>query len=735
MTQYPAAHTPPPGEEHWHGLRDHLRVTARCAEEFARVLGLPALAHAAGILHDIGKNSPAFQQYLQDAFQAESTNNASFRSRSIDHKTAGAIAGSELCPALAFAILGHHGGLPGQAALANQLQNAGKIPDIRQAITDGKQLLGDDWPIASLMAEAEHLAATPLQADLLMRLLYSCLVDADALDTESHFTPQEETKRAVDIQLDDLLTDFLTNQKTLLSKANDTPVNAVRKSVYQDCLRAAALPLGVFTLTVPTGGGKTRSSLAFALQHALRHGQERVIYAVPYTSIIEQTAEVFRGIFSHPQAVLEHHSSVREAEDDYDADGKDLALWQRLAAENWDAPLIVTTTVQCFESLFAARPAKCRKVHRLARSVLILDEAQALPPPLLAPIIDALHTLVTRYGTTVVLCTATQPALSAETGFLRGFTNVREIVAEPARHFMALERVTYAIKSQPWSWEQVSAEMRRRDQVLTVLNTRKDALALLEALQDPDALHLSTLLCPAHRRAILAEIRRRLNEELPCRVVSTQVVEAGVDLDFPCVLRAVGPLDRIVQAAGRCNREGKHERGEVIIFTPETLAMPSGAYRTAFEHAAQFLRDPRLDLQKPDLFPAYFRAVFADIQLDSSGIQALRARLDFPEVAARFRMIPDETVSVLVAYEQARMNTLIDRLRAKGHANRQDWREAQQMSVALRKRDFDKYLRAGNVIEVLPGVGIYRWLGSYHPVFGITAVSWDPADLMVSRDQ
>ncbi len=718
MAYAPAAHTPRPGTPTWHTLADHLRATACLAEAFARAAGLPALARAAGLLHDLGKASPAFQTYLRQCARA-ADDGAPPPRRGVDHKTAGALATAD-CPPLAFAIAGHHGGLPSLVQLQQRLQQASSL--------DGLPV-PDDLPALLAAATQELAEASPQEADLLIRLLYACLVDADALDTEAHFDPAEAAGRAVTVTPDDLWQALAADQERLQAHAEPTMVNAVRRAVYADCLRAAELPPGVFTLTVPTGGGKTRSSLAFALAHARRHGLRRVIYAVPYTSIIEQTAGVFRGIFPDPQAVLEHHSAAPEPDEDDDA-AADGRLWARLAAENWDAPLIVTTTVQCFESLFAARPAACRKVHRLAGSVLILDEVQALPPGLVTPVIDALRLLAERYGTTVVLCTATQPALTAESGLLRGFAGVREIVRDPAAHFQALRRVTYTLPPVPWSWETVAETMRDRPQCLTVLNTRADALALLEILDDPDALHLSTLLCPAHRRAVLDGVRARLRDGRPCRVVSTQVVEAGVDVDFPCVLRAIGPLDRLVQAAGRCNREGKHATGEVIIFTPEEHRMPKGAYATAFAHARQVLQRPEVDLHDPAIFPAYFRAVFGDVQTDANGIQALRERLEFPAVAAAFRMIPEDTVPVLVPYDTARMEALVARARGKGHLSRADWREAQQYSVAVRRRELQQYQRDGLVEEVLPDSGLFRWLGGYS-ARGLAEVAWDAADLIV----
>lgn len=721
------AHTPIPGSCTWHLLDDHLQATARLAEMFAAPMGCPALARVAGLLHDLGKASPAFQAYLQQCARAAADASRAPR-RGVDHKTAGAAAGAMLCPALGFAILGHHAGLPSLDMLKNTLQHTTSMLDMQALIAEGTRTINADAQLANTLArEMTTLPSAALDADLLIRLLYSCLVDADALDTEAHFDPAAAAERGVSLTQDDLWALFLADQTRLQAQALPTAVNAVRQAVYADCLQAAELPPGVYTLTVPTGGGKTRSSLAFALAHARRHGLRRVIYAVPYTSIIEQTAGVFRGIFPDEQAVLEHHSAAPEP--DVDATTA-RHLWARLATENWDAPLIVTTTVQCFESLFAARPAACRKVHHLAQSVLILDEVQTLPPVLLTPILDMLRGLVERYGTTVVLCTATQPALTVESGLLRGFSVVREIVRDPAAHFQALRRVTYTHVPTPWSWAQVADAMRAYPQCLTIVNTRADALAVLDTLADPDALHLSTLLCPAHRRAVLDDIRQRLREHRPCRVVSTQVVEAGVDVDFPCVMRAAGPLDRIVQAAGRCNREGMIDSGDVLIFTPDDNHMPRGAYATAFAHAQQVLQRPKVDLHDPAIFPAYFRAVFGDVQTDASGIQTLRERLDFPAVAAAFRMIPDDTVPVLVPYAVRAAEALVARVRAKGHLSRADWREAQQYSVAVRRRECLQYQCDGLVEEVLAESGLFRWLGGY-TARGLTGVAWDAADLII----
>jgi CRISPR-associated endonuclease/helicase Cas3 len=361
--------------------------------------------------------------------------------------------------------------------------------------------------------------------ELFVRVLFSALVDADYLDTERHFAPERSVAREWKVDMEALWTRFLADQARLTG-VDPSPVNQIRHEIYEQCVRAAVQPPGVYSLTVPTGGGKTRSAMAFALLHAIRHAFDRIIVAIPYTSIIEQTADVYRGIFGDAP-VLEHHSGI----DPERADDGARPDWARLASENWDAPIVVTTTVQVFESLFSDRPSRCRRLHNIARSVIILDEVQTLPPNLLAPILDVLKDLVAHYHVTVVLCTATQPALTESpfTPQLRGFQRVQEITADAARYFAQLRRVRYERPGELWSWSQVAAVMRQEPQALAVVNTKRDALALLDVLGDSGGLHLSTLLCGAHRRDVLRDVRGRLARGEPCRLVSTQVIEAGVD--------------------------------------------------------------------------------------------------------------------------------------------------------------------------------------------------------------
>jgi CRISPR-associated endonuclease/helicase Cas3 len=741
-----AAHTPNDAGD-WQSMTGHVLggegtpgVTP-LAETFAAVFGAGEWGKWAGLLHDIGKYSDEFQDYLVACEEAKRNRKRPPR-KGVDHKSAGAWMASRQIKnrPLAVAMLGHHGQIYSSADFDDKLAKTETRPELHQSLERGMA------EIAELKSTSPQLPSwlppkpsAKKEAELFLRMIYSCLVDADSIDTEAHFNADKSGMRGDATPLmryRDLLHE---NQQSLMEDAKpaDTEVNRVRREVYEACRNAAALPPGVFRLTVPTGGGKTRSSLTFALEHALLHGMDRIIYAIPYTSIIDQTVGVFRSIFGEGEnapRVLEHHSAVPEPErgEDEDSQGEDPALWRRLASENWDARLIVTTTVQLFESLFSHKPARCRKVHRLAKSVLILDEAQTLPLPLLKPIVDALKQLAAHYGMTVVLCTATQPALD-NSPYLKGFDDVREIISpdDRNRHFRQLERVRYAVAPEPWTWERVADEMETSDQCLTVLNTRRDAIILLEILEErgvPGLVHLSTLLCGAHRRKIIKEVKTRLKQGEPVRLVSTQVVEAGVDLDFPKAMRAVGPLDRIIQAAGRCNREGLRDHGEVIVFFPAEGRTPKGPYAAAQGQAEIMLRQSA-DLHRPETIEAYFRALYGLGNLDEREIQPMREAWNFPLVAEKFRMIDEEdTVPILAPYDKALFDEVIEEARKREQMTRRLWRQAQPLTVSIFRKDFEARQA---MIETVILDQLYVWRGTYDELRGLVGVARDPSDLII----
>lgn len=506
----------------WHSLADHLRGTSQRAGDFAAPYGGGAIARAIGLLHDTGKVHPLWQEYL-----AASTANPSLRGHGPEHKLAGvllALRNPALDP-FAFAIAGHHGGMPSAAELKNTLRTElDRIRAAEEAIALARAELPELAELETATIEGippAVIAGGRTSIEHFIRMVFSALVDADFLDTEAHFDlGRTDGRTGNDRSMADLLARFLAYYEKRFGNAEGT-LAGIRREIFEACLVASEAPPSFFRLAVPTGGGKTLAGLVFALQHAVHHGKRRVIFAVPYLSITEQTAAVYRGIFPEDGTVLEHHSGFHESSDEEYASGA--VMWSRLAAENWDAPVIVTTTVQLLESLFAHRPSRARKLHNIAGSVIVLDEVQSLPGPLLTPTLDMLRELVDHYGVTVVFSSATQPAYEVLDAFRE--VSATPIVPEPERYYRALKRVTYEARldHRP-PWDEVAGWLADEPQALAIVNTKKDALALLDALDAAgvtDVRHLSTLLCGTHRSDTIEEIGRRLRDKEPCIVVST----------------------------------------------------------------------------------------------------------------------------------------------------------------------------------------------------------------------
>lgn len=716
----PLAHSPH-GEREGHDLWEHLRAVAELTANFSKPFGADELGWWAGLWHDIGKIHPDFQSYLRNPT----------RRKGPDHKGAGAVLALQYAQPLAFLIAGHHGGLHEMADLKARLRDWTRAEHVRAAISSATSR----WPeIKPTRGPAVPGYATDaLTQEFLVRLLFSALVDADRLDTEAYFHPEAADLRLPRVSLAELWQRFEANQRELTGQPGI--VGEVRHEAYLASVRSASGPPGAYRLTVPTGGGKTRSGLAFALRHALENGLERIIVAIPYTSIVEQTVDVYRSILGE-SAVLEHHSGAEGPLDPENPTPEE--QWIQLASENWDAPIVVTTTVQLFESLFSSHPSKARKVHNLVRSVIVLDEVQTLPPELLDPILDGLRQLTSHCGASVVLSTATQPALD-ESPLLRGLTNVREIAPNHPQWYQKLRRVEFTAIPEPWSWERVGAELGDHRQVLAIVNTRADAARLLRVLKEHEVLHLSALMCGAHRRAVLSKIKDRLLSGSVCRVVATQVVEAGVDLDFPVVLRAIGPLDRIVQAAGRCNREGKRDSGRTLVFTPADGGMPRGSYRTGALLAQRFMADPEFDFYDPNVFIDYFRELYRHVDTDAHKIQALRRSFDFPGVAKAFRMIREDSVPVVVPYWEVDREDAVARevaahldevvRRPHGRPPRWFWRRLQPYLVQVQRKSLNEYVARGIASEILPG--LWRWWGHYDPVRGLVDEPLSPEEYVV----
>ena len=743
--------TPPLAHGPGHGLVDHLTsVGDRAAAHLPGPLA--HWAQLAGLWHDLGKFRPGFQTYVRLDTEAHIEGRLP-RSSDKTHSAAGALhalammgerfgpPGALAAKLLAQVIAGHHAGLYDSVDLSARLQgsdapdSAREYREALQACTHhAPELLAlpatldprRDLPAIPGLAERD---AEPLALSLWLRLLFSALVDADFLDTEAYFDRQRPARRAGFAPLDDYLgrldrhLDELATQVQSRGRTDD-PVMRARTQVLAQCRQHADGPPGVYSLQVPTGGGKTLASLAFALRHAVRHGRRRVIVGIPYTSIVEQTADVFARLFGR-DAVVEHHSQA-------ETDPSRETARSRLACDNWDAPLVVTTNVQLLESLFAARPARCRKLHNLAGSVVVLDEAQLLPAPFLQPILDVLRLLVKHHGVTLLLCTATQPVLTDLRRFdprqsLRGLPPPTEIVADPATLYAALERVRF---EWPADWQAVTelpdlaASLAGEDCVLAVVNTRSDAaqlVAALDAASGDRALHLSAAMCGQHRADVIAEIRQRLADRLagtdsrPLRVVSTQLVEAGVDLDFPTVFRALAGLDSIAQAAGRCNREGRlgPRGGRVVVFRRPIPPVLAALVRAA-QATQSTLGEQRPDTLAPALFDTYFRHLYAQFDLDQHHIvDLLRANrtldLQLATAAQKFRLVDDQDqVAIVVPYGEADGTADPARLAAlaalrAGQADRRDLRLLQRWVVQARQREALVWLARGDIREAIPG--------------------------------
>lgn len=716
----PVAHTPQGNAGDWHYLNDHLESVAKLAREFCNHFDAGPIGALVGYLHDFGKHSPAFQDYLLACHRAALTDGTPPPRGSAPHSKYGAavahklyrrghppdvIVGKGAGAELAWVILNHHGSLSSLSKLDTKLAEVAVDTDIRNLIETHHSWLLELFTREGFMNLPDFQA--PRQRALFIRMLLSALVDADRLDTGWHFG-----NRVVALQPNnpkETIVDLLGKLKEAQSRlrSDETVLSRARNTFFDTALDRAKTKPGLFRMTIPTGGGKTLSSLAFALEHARQYGLRRVVIALPLTSITQQTAAVYRDILGE-ENVLEHHTNMR-----FKASTALLEQQYKRATENWDAPIIVTTTVQLFESLFSNHTSKVRKIHNLTKSVIVIDEAQTLSGPFIEPIIDSLDEITKpRYGSSVVLCTATQPALTPLFRKLKISRDFTELAADPPRYFRELARVRYETHIKTlWSWQKVTTEMMSSPKALCIVNTKSQARALYETLirQDSDAQHLSTNMVPVHRLKVIQDIRKRKH----VRVVSTQLIEAGVDLDFLMVMRALGPLDSIVQAAGRCNREAGDEYGRVLIFAPEDDPLPPGSYRTARDITKDLLKYRTLDFNNPKTFEAYFQSLYGGINTDANNILVLSDELDFPEVAEKFKMIKEGSEGAIVPqYDPSAVKSIL-----RQGLNKQTQRALQPYTVNFLTDEIDKFLANGllehNDLDLL------EWTGSYDDRLGI----------------
>ncbi len=752
MKKVSIAHVKKNQDETWakpHLLKNHLNETANRAGEFASEFNNKDWAEFAGYLHDLGKFHPAWQKYLCRKSGYDLEANLEESNNRPNHSTAGSVLvfekfnNSVAAKILAYIIGGHHSGLPDwieqlkpRLFTEDGILNTEDLNRIKE-LDEAKEFLNKEIP-----SSPPHIFANEIndqskeQIQLWIRMLFSCLVDADFLDTERYM---DEKKRGVYETLEILKQRF---DNFMLQKLSNSLLNEKRNQILQHCREKAKLEPGFFSLTVPTGGGKTLSSMAFALEHAIKHNKKRIIVAIPYTSIIEQTAKVFKYgsdideeikvlkgkgefLFGENQ-VVEHHSNL-------DPEGENPK--NRLATENWDAPIIVTTNVQLFESLFGNKTSVCRKLHNITNSIIILDEAQMIPTHYLKPIISVLKGLVNHFGVTVILMSATQPALNgaigSEPNIIQGFENVTEIIENPnllAKDFKRVEIILPEDLNKKSEWEEIVQEISQYEQALCIVNKRDDCRQL-HSLMPKDTIHLSGYMCGEERSELISEIKLKLKHKQPIRVISTQLVEAGVDIDFPVVYRALTGIDSIVQAAGRCNRENKLiEPGKVFVFVPPKPS-PSGFLRKCEDAGKTILRNNPGAEFNPSIYSEYFKYLYSNLNtFDEADFysrlvkDAVSFDFQFRTFAEKFNLIDDKKqYGIIVWYESKKNNKnnkqLIEQLKFVG-PSKDLLRKLQRYIVNVPIYIFNKINESGYV-ENINGYWVQKDENLYKSGLGI----------------
>jgi CRISPR-associated endonuclease/helicase Cas3 len=695
------AHSKPGiAESEWQPLIEHLTRTADIAEKLGKDADISSLARTAALSHDIGKYSKAFQARLKGS------------QRHVDHATAGARevtrifndpAHRDYAELLSYCIAGHHSGLPDYGDPTDLADEPSLYARREKKQLDDYSAYNSEIEESSLNFEPRQVKPLPgypyFSISFLTRMIFSCLVDADWLETELYM--EEKPKPRGDYHTIDILRDRFDKYVKRFENPQNS-INRKRTETLTACIEKAHEKPGFYTLTVPTGGGKTLASMAFALHHAVEHGLKRVIYVIPFTSIIEQNAAIFKDIFDQND-VLEHHSNFDWHQPDHPADRDDetnqLSEKLKLASENWDIPVVVTTNVQFFESLFANKKSRARKLHNIARSVMIFDEAQMLPREYLLPCMLAVQELVQNYGSSAVFCTATQPNLKP---YFLGI-QMTELAPDPQELFDFYRRVSIHPVGTLCDSD-LALRLNEHNQALCIVNTRRHARGLFNLLAEEGRYHLSTLMCPRHRKQTMKSIRERLKDGMACRVVSTQVLEAGVDIDFPVGYRALAGLDSIMQAAGRVNRERRSQSGDVYVFEPQTdfiKRTPSFIRQTA-QAARSVLREFAQSPDSPEAIQSYFNLLdtlqdphrSADVKNILSYLN--KKGFEFAKAAENFRMIEDPTISVIVPYDDD-AKRLLEKVRFSpypaGFA-----RQLQIYSVNIYQQEFE-FLQMKGVIE------------------------------------
>jgi CRISPR-associated endonuclease/helicase Cas3 len=721
-------------------LENHLHETAELVATFAAEFNSYEWGYAIGIFHDTGKATSEWQKYLKNksGYNEEASSEAHGR---VEHsgpsaKLAEEVFGKAIGRFLPYCIAGHHTGLPdwlgSQAALAFRMQNS-NTKDIDEELKAKLSSLCPKNPPWKFCNKG-------LDISLWIRMLFSCLIDADRLNTEKFMNPEQNKEREGYSTLTELQKRFNEYMAVKTHKPigfYDERVYEARQQVLANCSKAAEMKGDFFSLTVPTGGGKTLSSMAFALKHAELHGKKRIIYVIPYTSIIEQNAQVFSEVFGDNE-IVEHHSNL---------DDDETTVRSRLAAENWDAPVIVTTSVQFFESLFAAKTSRCRKLHNIVNSVIILDEAQLVPTDYLEPVLETMRLLTEHYHVSFVICTATQPVFEKRKEFpdFHGLPegSIKEIIQDVSGLYKSMERVKVEYHqdlSVPIEWKDLAEELSQYDQVLCVVSDRKSCREL-HALMPKGTYHLSALMCAQHRSDVITEIKAKLEKGETVRVISTQLVEAGVDMDFSVVYRAMAGLDSIAQAAGRCNREGKlntrGELGKVVVFKAPHRA-PAGMLRKANEIAERMISRGTKNIIDRNIFPLYFSELYWKANsLDSKGIlKLLKPELpdlgiQFRTAAENFKIINDANQhSIFVPYGEGKK--WIGFLKNSGIPTGKVLRKLQRYTINIYRDQFFYLQNRGSLEEIIPGFFVLNNTVEYSDQIGllIDEMPNDPEDFI-----
>lgn len=657
-------------------LSEHLQNTANICSEFAESIGMADYGEMTGLLHDIGKYSEKFQKRING------------ENISVDHSTCGAQeAFKRQLLMMALCIAGHHGGIPDigtKCDLSDDTTLLGRIKRKTEDFSSWKAECEDVYK----REITEKRFSDNISYAFLTKVMFSCLVDADYLDTEKFMSGGEVCReKGADLNtLLGLLNNYMSKWRNPSGK-----LNVLRTQMLNECIEAGKNSAEkFFTLTVPTGGGKTISSMAFALNYAVRHNKKRIIYVIPYTSIIEQNAEVFRNIFGD-ENVLENHSNVS-----FDAYSEDVKVQKMLACENWDSPVVVTTAVQFFESIFSNKPSKCRKIHNIADSIIIFDEAQMLPIDYLLPCVSAMKQLAQNCNSAIVLCTATQPNLESVFNIsIKNNSKIRftEICKSSELLTDDFRRADFKNEGK-LDDDELVYELEKCNQVLCIVNKKAHAQKLYAMLKASDEnFHLSTYMYPAHRKKVIELIKQRLKNGIPCRVISTSLIEAGIDIDFPAVYRAVSGIDSILQAGGRCNRENKRKVSDSVVHIFDTDEVVS-YQRINASVAMEVIRKYGDKVYLPEAVKMYFENLYYYKDIDSTHkvfdkkeiLKGLE-RFEFDSVAKKFRLIENNTVTVYISTVENK--EIICELR-EGRYTKNLFRKLQPYAVNLYEYDFKK---------------------------------------------